>query len=308
MAVTSVEASAAHSVPNERRRVFFGLFVFPMLIAVTMAVLLSSIILLTREDETPESLISAIKSGSQSKRWQKAFELSNELNRKEELIRSSGIRNEIIYILNDSAHYDGKTRAYMAMALAHFADPEAEEALRRALQNTDDSGDTSFPLFVLWAIGNQTRQNSPAPQTISIVKHFLQSEHADLRKTAAYVLGALGALESTPDLSLLLDDSVLDVRWNAALALARLGNSAGRAIMLEMVDRMRLNQLQELSETQTEQAIVNGAKGLGLIAGVVVNPEEITKTLESLSKNDPSLKVKEAAREALVPYRVKNHV
>ena len=53
-------------IPNSRRKVFFGLFVFPMLIAVTMAVLLSAIVLLTHEEETPESLITAIKSGRQA--------------------------------------------------------------------------------------------------------------------------------------------------------------------------------------------------------------------------------------------------
>src|SRR3989338_7580323 len=129
------------TVPNTKRKVFFGLFVFQMLIAVTMALLLSGVVLLTHEEETPESLITAIKTGAPSKRWQKAFELSNELNSQGGMIRSAGIMNEIIHILNDPAHYDAKTRAYMAMALGRFRAPEAEAALRKALREIDDNED-----------------------------------------------------------------------------------------------------------------------------------------------------------------------
>ena len=43
--------AATETISNEKRKVFFGLFVFPMLIAVTMAVLLSGIVLLTHEEE-----------------------------------------------------------------------------------------------------------------------------------------------------------------------------------------------------------------------------------------------------------------
>ena len=71
-----------------------------------MAVLLCTVVLLTREAETPESLITAIKTGSASKRWQKAFELSNELNQGRGMIRTSGVMKEVIHILRDRAEYD----------------------------------------------------------------------------------------------------------------------------------------------------------------------------------------------------------
>ena len=66
--------------PASGRKLFYGLFIFPLIIAVGMAVLLCTVVLLTKEAETPESLITAIKTGAPSKRWQKAFELSNEIN------------------------------------------------------------------------------------------------------------------------------------------------------------------------------------------------------------------------------------
>ena len=93
------------------KKLFYGLFIFPLIIAVGMAVLLCTVVLLTKEVETPESLITAIKTGSPSKRWQKAFELSNELNQGRGLIRQSGVMKEVIHILRESKEYDPKTRA-----------------------------------------------------------------------------------------------------------------------------------------------------------------------------------------------------
>jgi len=36
----------------------------------------------------------------------------------------------VAQVLRDPEHYDAKTRAYMALALAHFQKPEAVNALR----------------------------------------------------------------------------------------------------------------------------------------------------------------------------------
>ena len=108
------------TAPNSGRKLFFGLFIFPLLIAVGMAVLLCGVVLLTSEQETPETLVAAIKSGAPGKRWQKAFELSNEINRSKDDLRSQALRNELVHILGDSERYDAKTRSYMALAIAPF--------------------------------------------------------------------------------------------------------------------------------------------------------------------------------------------
>lgn len=279
----------SESLPNERRKVFFGLFVFPMLIAVTMAILLSGIVLLTHEDETPESLITAIKTGAPSKRWQKAYELSNELNREGGMIRSAGIMSEVIHILNDKEHYDAKTRAYMAMALSRFRNEEAHEALTVALSKSDDSDDPKLTLFLMWAVaGYQDQQDAKE------IVRFLTSEHSDLRKTAAYVLGALNDKEVIPELQRSLEDSVIDVRWNSALSLARLGDRSGKEVLYQMLDRNTLKSVHQLNDAEMEQVMVNAAKALNLI----LDPEA-KEILEPISKTDPSLKVREAALAAM---------
>jgi len=274
--------------PNSGRKLFFGLFVFPLLIAVGMAVLLCTVVLLTNEQETPESLITAIKTGSPSKRWQKAFELSNELNRKD----AKGIRNlatmrEVIHILQDPSHYDTKTRSYMAIALAHFDEPEAAQALKKSLQNKEEEEEVK--LYDLWSLGVLKNTNA-----LPEIAPFLKSANADLRKMAVYVMGAIGDKNVISSLRPLLNDAVEDVRWNAALSLSRLGNDSGFEVLLKMLDRQSLVLNTRLGEPEIETIMINAAKGLALI-----KRSESLETLEKISREDKNLKVRQAAMESI---------
>ena len=274
------------------RKLFFGLFIFPLLIAVGMAVLLCSVVLLTNEKETPESLIMAIKTGSPGKRWQKAFELSNELNKRSADLRENSLAGEITHILQDPGHYDPKTRAYMAAALSHFNTPQAVEALRESLKDND----TEVQIYALWGLGT-LKARSASPDCVV----FLKSDNAELRKVAAYVLGGFGEKNAAELLKPLLQDPVSDVRWNSALALARLGDGSGTDVLLQMLDRKALNLEETMSEEAIESVMINAIKGLTLIA----KPDSI-KILQEVSRNDKSLKVRQMAIQSLEAQNKEN--
>jgi HEAT repeat protein len=267
------------------RKLFFGLFVFPLLIAVGMAVLLCTAVLLTTEEETPESLIAAVKSGSPSKRWQKAFELSNELNRGRAVLRDEGVMNEVIHILRDRRRYDARTRAYMAGALARFESPRAVEALVEAAGDEEQD----VRLHALWSIGRLGRPEA-GPRAAELLAH----PDPQTRKVAAYVAGTLGLSDAAPALAALLEDPVEDVRWNAALALARLGDPSARPVLARMLDRERLERGSGLGAEAAERVMVNAAKGLALVGGAEERP-----LLERVARGDRSLRVRQAAMETL---------
>lgn len=271
--------------PNPKRKLFFGLFIFPLLIAVGMALLLCTVVFLTHEEETPETLITAIKTGSPSKRWQKAFELSNELNQRPEMIRKAGVMKEIIHILGDPDHYDVKTRAYMTLALSRFKEPEAAEAIRKRLTEEEPE----VQLYLIWALGNLGAKEA-APD----LAPFLSHENSDLRKVAAYVLGVLGDKEIVPRLKPLLEDPVADVSWNAALSLARLGDDSGWNVLMKMLDRGNLTSRYGMSKDQIEKVMTNAIKGLAQL-----KRSDSLPLLRSLAQSDESLKVREAAIEAV---------
>jgi len=268
------------------RKLFFGLFIFPLLIAVGMAVLLCTVVLLTRESETPESLIASIKTGSPSKRWQKAFELSNELNQGRGMIRASGVMKEVIHILNSRDEYDSRTRSYMAIALSRFEDPEVVPAIEATLQSETEP---DVQLYLIWGLGVKGSAES-AKQVAS----FLGNEDKELRKMASYVLGVLGNQKVTGDLKPLLADEDRDVRWNSALSLARLGNDAGYDELLKMVDRKHLNAYDQLDPEKMEEIMVNAIRGI-----VLLNRSDSVSVLVELADHDSSLKVRQAALESL---------
>lgn len=271
--------------PNPKRKLFFGLFVFPLIIAIGMAALLCTVVFLTHEEETPETLITAIKTGSPSKRWQKAFELSNELNRQPEMIRGEGIMNEIIHVLSDSGHYDAKTRSYMAMALARFKDDAAVEALRKRLKEEEPE----VQIYILWALGS-LKANQAAPDLFPL----LSSKDPNVRKVAAYVLGVLGDKGAVEKLKPLVEDPVADVSWNAALSLARLGDDSGWDVLIKMLDRSILKKQYSMPREQVETVMTNALKGLAEL-----NRPEALPLLENLAESDESLKVRQAAIEAI---------
>jgi len=268
------------------RKLFYGLFIFPLLIAVGMAVLLCTVVLLTRETETPESLITAIKTGSPSKRWQKAFELSNELNQGRGLLRASGVMKEVIHILTERNEYDARTRSYMAIALSRFEDPAVPGELAKALA---DETDPDVQLHLIWAIGVKK-----VTQSVDLVLPYLENESESLRTTAAYVLGVLGDTKAVVFLERLLDDEARDVRWNAALSLARLGSDAGYAELLKMADRKTLTVQEGMDEVKIEQVMTSAIQGLALL-----NHKESIPVLVQLADHDSSLKVRQAALQAL---------
>lgn len=276
--------SADPSAPNSGRKLFFGLFVFPLLIAVGMAVLLCSVVFLTSEKETPDTLVASIKSGAKGKRWQKAFELSNELNLRPDAA-TPALLKEVLHIFDPAQGYDDKTREYMALALARFRDPAAVNALENALSEEG----REVRLYSLWSLG-QMKSVSSAPR----IAPLLDEDDPEVRKTAAYVLGAVGEPQSVPALRSKLTDGVPDVRWNAALALARLGDAAGGPILKAMLDRHALETELKLEEGQIEAAMINASKGL-----VLIRDAGSATILETIARGDRNLKVRQAALEAL---------
>lgn len=267
------------------RKLFYGLFIFPLLIAVGMAVLLCTVVLLTKETETPESLITSIKTGTPSKRWQKAFELSNEINQGRGLIREAGVMKEVINILSNRKEYDSKTRSYMALALSKFDSPEVVPALQNVLKSEEDP---NVQFYLIWALGIKK-----ASEAFEQLTGSLKSSDEGVRKVAAYVIGGFGKPEAAIYLEPLLDDVSRDVRWNAALGLAKLGRPSAYPVLKTMLDRESLMQ-EQISEEKVEEIMVNGAKGLALMD----QPESLA-ILTSLANSDKSLKVRQAAIEAL---------
>jgi len=271
--------------PDSGRKLFFGLFIFPLIIAVGMAALMCTVVLMTHEKETPESLIASLKKSPPSKRWQKAFELSNELNRSGNNPPSETVSREMLSILRDGENFDPKTRSYMALALSHGPSDEAYSALVSALDDKEEE----VRVHALWSLGLSGKMDA-AP----LIEKQLSHDSPEVRKTAAYVLGGLRYSAAQPALQRALTDPVADVRWNAALALARMGNSDGYDILLSMLEREQLSRDMSLDEDQVESVMINAMRGL-----VLIPKADSIKILQTISKGDRNLRVRQASLDSL---------
>ena len=83
-----------------------------------------------------------------------------------------------------------------------------------------------------------------------------------IRKTAAYALGGFADPAAADALRPLVDDPVADVRWNAALALARLGDGSGTPVLEQMLDRRLLAQIPDITPEQQEDAMISALNAL----------------------------------------------
>jgi HEAT repeat protein len=108
---------------------------------------------------------------------------------------------------------------------------------------------------------------------------------------AAYVLGKLADRRAVPRLRVLLGDTTEDVRWNAAIALASLSDPSGAEVLRSMIDRRALEK--RLSPEQLEVAMTSALQALALLRDSTSLP-----AIERIAREDPNLRVREAARKA----------
>ncbi len=115
-----------------------------------------------------------------------------------------------------------------------------------------------------------------------------------------YALGALPGAAQIDTLRTALEDAAPDVRWNAAVALARHGNRDGVPVLRQMLDRAYVEQAVTRDVRQDDdQDPIADVMISGLRAAATLRDESLRPSVTTLSQHDRSLRVREAALEAL---------
>jgi HEAT repeat protein len=120
------------------------------------------------------------------------------------------------------------------------------------------------------------------------------TDERDIRKAAAYALGEIRDPRALPVLVGALSDPIADVRFNAAIAVARYGDGRAIGVLREMLDRGRLDRVEGMRPDQKDATMLAAIPALVRIA-----PEDARQILTPIAKNDPSLQVRSAAAEVL---------
>jgi HEAT repeat protein len=268
-------------------------FIFPLAIVGVCVAVFVIFGLIAGEAKGARDFLAEVRTGGATRRWQAAFELSKVLQAgKDPALRDPKFRTELLKLFREAKTDDPLVRRYLALCLGRLGDPAAVPVLLEALHDDGTEGHPADPetrVYALWALGA-----IGDPAALPELRARARDEDAGLRKTAIHALGGIPGAEARATLLAGLEDGVEDVRWNAALALARRGETAAVPVLLQMTDRAHLETVAGLTAEQREQAILEA-----VTSSAGLPSPELLAALRQLRENDPSLKVREAARKAL---------
>jgi HEAT repeat protein len=269
-------------------------FLIPLaVVGITVAVYVGFRSLLA-DDRKAQDYLAEVRTGGLDRRWPAAYELSR-LMADPKVRADRSLAPALVKAFQESKD-DPQVRRYLALAIGRLDPPLPGDAVGVLTQALDDS-DSETHISVIWALGSS---GDPAVVPRLLALYAAPDSDAGIRKMIVYALGALPGEAQTTTLRTALNDPVADVRWNAAVALARHGSREGAAVVKEMLDRPYVEQTVKREVRQdADQDPVADVMISGLRAAAVLKDEALKPTVAALSQQDKSMKVREAALEAL---------
>jgi HEAT repeat protein/PBS lyase HEAT-like repeat-containing protein len=287
-------------------------FLIPMAVVGVAVLMYLGFRSLVTEERSAQEYLLEVRSGGWSRQWPAAYELSRLME--DPKVRSDrALVPELVKAFDEAKDGDPRVRRYLALAIGRLDPPlprEAIDALTRAL---DDPGMQWTPdwmsrlngwadidinearIMTIWALGS-----SGDSTVVPRLQPLYMSNDAGIRKMVVYALGALPGDAQLGTLQTALQDSAPDVRWNAAVALARHGSRQGVPVLREMLDRSFVEQTVKRDVRQYEDLDpVADVMISGLRAAAALRDPTLRPSVEGLSQQDRSLRVRQAALEAL---------
>ena len=248
---------------------------------------------LLANDHTPQEYLSEVRNGGSDRRWPAAYELSRLMG--DPKVRADRtLAPALVKAFEAAKDDDPRVRQYLALAIGRLdppLPPEAVSELTKALQATDGESRVS----AIWALGS-----SGDPSVVATLQPLAASEDKGIRKMVVYALGALPGDAQLVTLRAALADAEPDVRWNAAVALSRKGSHEGVPVLRQMLDRQYVEQTVKRDVRQDEDKDpIADVMISGLRAAATLKDEALKVPVAALSQQDRSMKVRQAALEAL---------
>jgi hypothetical protein len=281
--------TAIENQKNESSRIytlFYSFFLIPFMIAIFGALFFLLFRFVTFETNDASALLNQVKVGSASKRWQSAFELSKVFNNPDRIPSDASFKNQMVSIYNHSIHDDPLVRAYLALAMGMTRDEFYSDVLLKGLNDEN----LESRLAAVQAVGMIGAHNAEK-RLNQIVKN---SDYLNERLAATISLGLIGDENSIPLLKDLLDDEEPNIQWDAAVALAKMGDASGAFIIESLLDRQYLNAFPQVDEAEKHQAIL-----VAIEVSSMLKDDRFKTKLIALAESDQNLKVRNAAIKTL---------
>ena len=272
-------------VPRESpRAILFQFVVFPLgVVLIGVAIFLLFGKLASNEQSIPEYL-NDIRTGSDHRKFQAAYELSKSIKRGE-AARYPNLVEQVVSVYGASKDDDPRIRQYLALVLGKIGDRRATPTLIEATREPA----VETRIYALVALG-ELKDPAAVPAMIEAAK----DPERDVRKTAMYTLGQSGDARAVPVLANALTDGSADIRYNAALSLARFNDKRAVPVLREMIDRKQLDMVPGMRPDQKEEAMIAAIGAYARLAGA-----EADEVLRPIADRDASMRVQSAAKAAL---------
>ena len=268
------------------RVVIHSFFVVPFIIAIFGVLIFLMLRILTIEPRTAQDYLHDVKIGGNTKRWQGAFELSKILANPGMVPREERFVNDLISTFEYSEkERDDRIRIYLALAMGRTKDLRYATILEKTLNDENEE----ILAAVIYSLG---LINSPT----SLEQLLLMFEHesARVRHQVVVALGNYDGDQVQIILKQALHDPEPNVRWDAAIALAKQKDDSGRRILLDLMDRKYLDSFPNIDAVEQNQAILAAIR-----ASRDILDDELRNVLLDLMENDLNMKIRQAARNTL---------
>jgi hypothetical protein len=266
----------------------------------------------------PENYVKTLRRNNEG-RWQAALNFANDLRGPggAALKSDAGLARELGGILADEVE-SGRPRAgghtgeqsrtlcgYLCRALGEFAVPEAAEPLVARAVDANDPQTAQAAVEALAVLaGNLAAAKVSFADPARVTDVLLTASRSDdplLRSRAAYSLGVVSGRGATERLAELLGDASDNVRFNAAVGLARQGRTDAWDTLAEMLSLADVeappgDEAKQAQRYKRALVAVNGLKAVGLLVDTTrqAPPDRVIDLVAALGK-DPVADVRTSA-------------
>src|SRR5438034_3609192 len=206
-------------------------FLTPLaVVAITVGVYVGFRSLVANDSRSAHEYLAEVRNGGSNRRWPAAYELSR-LMADPKVRADRALGPALVKAFDDSKGDDPRVRRYLALAIGRLDPPLPPEAVATLASALDDP-DSEARISTIWALGS-----SGDASAVGQIQPLYESSDAGIRKMVVYALGALPGDAQMTTLRTALQDSSADVRWNAAVAVARHGSAEAVPVLRQMLDR-----------------------------------------------------------------------
>ena len=265
---------------------FYSFFLIPLMITIFGVLFFFLFEILTYEDQDPQHLLNNIKSGSLTKRWQSAYELSNLMKDTEKIPTDDLFVNQMISMYEKSIYDDSRVRTYLALAMGQTGN----EKFGDVLVNSLDDDNLENRIAVIKSLG----MIKYLPSVKKLNNLVGSDANVQERLAAVISLGEISDASSKNFLIPLLEDEEPNIRWDAAIALIKMNDFSGVYILEKLLRREYYANYKNIDANEVNNSI------LTILALVSKNPNNsFLDELEILSKDEKNIKIREFSMKIL---------